>query len=151
MALIDEEYMRNTFNIHEDVEAGRITPYIVVASIRLKRWVGANVYATEVADLITVLKLAEGTLVMHFMQLNLNTHIRPKGLVKTESVEGNVTIQYLNPNETAQSAQLYLEQAQMILSGYIEDGDSMPTPEFIETDINTDTTISDTSNQEWLT
>ncbi len=124
MALINEQYMRDTFQMHEKVVSGRITPYIAVASRRLKKWVGEEAYQN--ADLFEILKLAEATLVMHFMQLNLNTNIRLKGLVKTEQVEGNVTVQYFSPNETAQYAQQYLDQAEEIVRDLIgyqpEDG-----------------------------
>lgn len=123
-ALVDEAYMRSTFKIHKDVGAGRITPYIAIASRRLKKWVGETSYADS--SLAEILKLAEGTLVMHFLIRNLNTAIRPNGLVATESVEGNVTLRYLNPSETTQTETAYLEQAEELIRDIInytpEDG-----------------------------
>lgn len=139
MVLINEQYMRETFNIHKDVDNKRITPYIAVASLRLKKWVGTTNY--ENADLVEILKLAEATLAMHFMELNLNTNIRAKGLVATETVEGNVTVRYFNPTETAEYAQAYFEQAEEIVRDLIgyqpEDG--------IEIVVNTEcATLGDT-------
>ena len=132
-ALIDEEYLRATFNIHKDVGVGRITPYIAAASRRLLKWVGATNYAdSELAD---ELKLAEGNLAMHLLHLNLNTNIRTKGLVASETVEGNVTVRYFNPTETAQFAEMYLAQAEEIVREFSQLRDVPPSPEFIENEI----------------
>ncbi len=56
---------------------------------------------------------------MHFIVRNLNTAIRPNGLVATESVEGNVTLRYFNPTETAQTESAYLEQAEELIRDLI--------------------------------
>lgn len=122
-ALIDETYMRTTFNIHKDVASNRITPYINAASRRLKKWVGTARYTGSDADTLNLLKLVEATLVMHFLELNLNTNIRPKGLVATETVEGNVTVRYFNPVETAQFSEQYLDQADELIREFL-DGDA---------------------------
>lgn len=142
--LIDEQYMRDTFNIHKDVLSTRITPYLASASRRLKKWVGADVYLTNDADLQSELKLAEGLIVMHLMLLNLNTHIRAKGLVATETVEGNVTTRYFNPTETSQSAREYLDQAAEIVGDFSLLTDIPPAPEFTEYEITSEIPI-------WLT
>ena len=143
-ALIDETYMRQTFKIHKDVGMTRVTPYIAVADRRLKKWVGQENYANS--ELTEILKLAEGLLTMHYLILNLNTNIRPQGLIKTESAEGNVTLQYLSPTETAQSAQAYLDQADEIIRDLIdyavEDGFEIVTDD--------KTKLGDTWG-EWLT
>lgn len=124
MALIDVNDMRAWFNFHSDVADARITLYIASASKRLIRWVGATNYAdSELAD---ELKLAEALIVMHLIILNLNTSIRKNGLVGTESVEGNVQIKYLTPNETAALASSYLEQADEIISAYRQASDLPP-------------------------
>lgn len=125
MALIDETYMRETFKFHKDVKVARITPYIAVASRRLQKWVGTAVYNSSDSDLRELLKLPEGLLAMHYMALNLNTSIRPDGLVKTEKVEGETTVQYLSPGETAQTAQQYLDQADEIIREFLQ-FDSLP-------------------------
>jgi len=117
-ALVTEAYMRATFNIHPDVKPTRITPYIAVASRRLKKWVGDAFYADS--TLAEILQLAEATLVMHFLIRNLNTNIRPKGLVATESAEGNVTLRYFNPSETTQTELSYLEQAEELIRDLID-------------------------------
>lgn len=110
-ALVTEEYMRSTFNIHKDVGSDRIAPYIIAASRRLQKMVGSQLYGTQEQEIKDLLKLVEATLVMHYLELNLNTNIRAKGLVATETVEGNVTTRYFNPTETAQFTQQYLDQA----------------------------------------
>lgn len=124
MALIDVNDMRAWFNIHADVADARITLYIASASKRLIRWVGATNYADS--GLEDELKLAEALIVMHLIILNLNTSIRKNGLVGTESVEGNVQIKYLTPNETAALASSYLEQADEIISAYRQASDLPP-------------------------
>lgn len=131
--LIDEEYMRGTFQIHSKVGTGRITPYIAVASKRLERWVGAANYADT--DLADELKLAEGLIVMHLMTLNLNTNIRTAGLVRTEVVEDNKVVTYLSPTETAQTASLYLEQAEEIVRSYIQES-SLPGVPLVNEEID---------------
>lgn len=120
MALIDETYLRDAFQIHKDVPSPRLAPYVAAASRRLKAWVGSTVYQTIDADTKAILKLAEATLAMHFLIRNLNTSIRGKGLVASESVEGNVTIRYLNPAETEQLASGYLADAEELVREWIE-------------------------------
>lgn len=134
MALIDENYLKDTFNIHKDVKSGRMTPAIARAARRLEAWVGSTTYAST--EVVTILKLAEGTLAMAFLIRNLNTGIRSNGLVLTEQVEGNVTITYQNPAQTAQTEQAYFEDAQNIVRDLIEASDLPPAPEFVETDID---------------
>lgn len=132
--LIDETYLRATFNIHKDVAPARITPYIKIGSRRLIKWVGAANYAN--ADLIEELKLAEATLVMHFLIRNLNTNIRPKGVVATETVEGNVTVRYLNPVETTAAETDFLAQAEEIVRDFILNPDIPPTWEIVGWEID---------------
>lgn len=117
MSLINEQYLRDTFKIHKDVSKTRIVPYLVAASRKLKTWVGADVYADM--ELTDVLRLAEGCLAMHFLTLNLNTNVRPQGLVKVEKVEGNTTLQYLSPQETAQISAQWFEQAEQIVREFV--------------------------------
>lgn len=120
MAKIDLTYMRATFKIQKDVPDERITPYIIVASRRLQSWVGAN-YSSGNQDAQEVLKLAEATLAMHFLTLNLNTSIRPDGLVKTERDSRDVVLSYLSPQETETTAQAYLDQAQELIREFQSD------------------------------
>lgn len=128
-ALIDEDYLRETFNIHKDVADSRITPYIAVASRRLQKWVGAANYADNALE--DELKIAEGTLTMHFLVRNLNTNIRTKGLVGSETVEGNVTVRYLNPAETLQAEGDFLRQAEELINEFIEASDLPATFETV--------------------
>lgn len=144
--LINEEYMRKTFNIHKDVVNERITPYITVALRRLKIWVGGTTFATTDEDLKEILEIAAGTLAMHFMVRNLNTAIRPKGLVATETVEGNVTVRYLNPMETTQTEISYFAQAEELVRGLLETDVQEDGFDFVADDLEP-THIT----QEWLT
>ncbi len=127
--LIDATYMRETFKIHKDVGDKRIDPYIAVALIRLEKWVGADNYAD--ANLAVPMKIAAGTLTMHYLIPNLNTNIRTKGLVATETVEGNVTVRYLNPIETGQAETAYLERARELVDAFILASDLPPAPEIV--------------------
>lgn len=126
-ALIDADYLRDTFNIHSDVLDNRLTPYCAAASRRLQSWVGADNYAD--AELLEELKLAEGMIAMNLLQLNLNTSIRGDGLVRRETVEGNVQIEYLSAKETADTARAYLEQAEAIVQEFSQLTDIPPAPE----------------------
>jgi hypothetical protein len=130
-ALIDENYLRDTFNIHKDVKPSRITPYINPASRRLKKWVGLEVYGTSDNELKEALRLAEATLTMHFFIRNLNTNIRPKGLVGTETVEGNVTVRYLNETEITAAEANYLAQAEELIREFIVAPDIPPSLEVV--------------------
>ena len=131
-ALIDADYLRDTFNIHDEVRDERITPYIAAASRRLLGWVGATNYAeTEIVD---ELKLAEGLIAMHLLVLSMNTAIRPNGLVRRETVENNVVVEYLSQTEMAAAASAYLEQASEIVRVWNQSSDAMPVPTFSEAD-----------------
>lgn len=133
--MVDAAFMRKVFNIHADVSNDRLAAYFAVAARRLKKWVG-ELYA-DPGDYAEELKLAEGNLVMHFMQINLNTHVRSQGLVATETVEGNVALRYLNPDETLKMSIFFLEQAQQIVSEMDIYSDLPPSPEFIGDDFET--------------
>lgn len=123
-SLINEDYMRETFPIHKDVKDKRVTPFLAVASRRLQKWVGVINYAD--LNLKSELQLAEGSLTMHFLMLSLNTPIRSDGVVKSERVEGDVTIQYASPSETQNFAQMYLDQADEIVREILGNGDPQP-------------------------
>ena len=113
--LINEQYLRDTFLIHQDVKSPRITPYLIAASRRLKSWVGNSVYGTQDNEAKEVLRLAEATLAMHFLIRNLNTSIRGKGLVSTEKIERDTVVTYLNPAQTEQTAHGYLADAEVLV------------------------------------
>ncbi|MBS1793356.1 MAG: hypothetical protein JSS81_05850 [Acidobacteria bacterium] len=135
-ALIDETYMRTTFKIHKDVVSGRLLPYIAVASRKLQSWVGAANYADS--GLAEILKLAEGSLAMSFLTLNLNTNVRPQGLIKVEKVEGEVTIQYLSPAETAQTSAQWFEQAEALVRDLLQLSDLPAPPQTVEETLDCD-------------
>jgi hypothetical protein len=56
---------------------------------------------------------------MHFAVLGINTALRREGIVRTERVEGNVTLTYLSPNEVATLQQQYLDEAESIARPYL--------------------------------
>ncbi|MGE0133043.1 MAG: hypothetical protein AB7U82_33620 [Blastocatellales bacterium] len=139
--LINESDMRAMFDIHADVASGRLTRAIGAASRRLKSVVGADAYADALsgapvnADRKEDLKLAEAHWCMHFAIVGLNTQIRSAGLVKTEKVEGKVTVQYLTPKEVRELGELYLDQAEEIARPYaLADGTPAAPFEFAEVD-----------------
>lgn len=134
--VIDENYLRSVFKIHKDVGDARLTPYIALAARRLKAWIGESNYNAQDEDLQTILKLAEGNLAMAFLIRNLNTAIRPNGLVLTEQTEGNVTLTYLNPAQTTQTEQAYFEQAESIVRDLMQTSDLPSAPGFIEADLS---------------
>lgn len=109
--MIDIEYLRGAFRISDTVEDERISPYLKPAARRLKKWVGEETYGSDDEDIADILKTAEGLLAMHYLVLNLNTSVRPEGLVRTEQVEGNVTLSYLSATETGSLGQMYIDQA----------------------------------------
>lgn len=145
MAKIDETYMRNTFKIHPDVRAARINPYIAAASRRLQRMIDNSVYSSSDPDIAEIVKLAEGTLAMHYLTLNLNTSIRPEGLVKTEQVENNVTLAYLTPTEQDQQSRQYFEQAEELIREFLSPVEGV-APEFVEFEES-----FEASTRKWLT
>lgn len=129
MALIAYTDLQEWFDISRDFSAGRFLLHIGAASRRLKAWVGADAYADAALatptdkDRADDLRVAEAHLAMHFAILGLNTVLRPTGIVKTEKVEGDAVLTHLSPNETAQLATLYLDQAEALARPYmLEDG-----------------------------
>lgn len=151
MALIDENYLKDTFNIHKDVKSPRLTPYIARAARRLKKWVGVATYETTDQEIKSDLKLAEGTLAMAFLIRNLNTAIRSQGLVLTEEVENNVRLTYQNPTQTAQTEAAYFQDAENIVRDLMETSDLPAAPEFIETDIDYENDYDAYKFPEWQT
>lgn len=138
--LIDIEKLRETFDISEKVKDGRFTRAFAAAGRRMREWVGDEAYedalsntpddATRKEDL----EYAEAHLVMHFAVLGINTALRPTGIVASESVEGNITIRYLNPNEIASLQKQYLDEAEAIARPYLLSDGTPGVPEVISDD-----------------
>lgn len=128
------------FDIHADVESKRLTRHIGAASRRIRSIVGETAYTDALsatpanADRKEDLKQAEGCMAMHYAVIGLNTSIRAGGLVKTEKVEGEVTVQYMLPKEVAELSQLYLDQAEEITRPYVADGVPDAQVEIVETE-----------------
>lgn len=130
-AIIDETYLRQTFNIHDEVGDERLTPYIKAAHRRLHAWVGDGPFGDDYAA--DELKLAEATLAMSMLIPNLNTAVRPNGLVRRETVENNVVVEYLSQSEVGTAAAAYLEQASQIVSEWNQLTD-VALPSIVESD-----------------
>jgi hypothetical protein len=127
------------FDINDGIKAGRILRHITAASRRLRSWVGDAAYddalKTDADDDARQenLELAEAHLAMHFAVLGINTALRPTGVVRTEKVEGDVTITYHSPNEVVTLQQAFLETAESIARPYMVDAAAVPpAPEVVE-------------------
>lgn len=123
--LVTVEELREIFEIHEDIKGPRVQRHITAAGRRLRGWVGDEAYDDaasgdpEDEDRKEDLQLAEAHLAMSIAILGLNTSLRPTGVVKTERVEGQVTLSYHGPDEVAKLQQLFLEQAETIARPYL--------------------------------
>lgn len=113
------------FDIHTDVQSGRLTFAVGAAGRRLKNLVGVTAYADAAADDAATdalrridLDYAEALLAMHYCLLGLNTQIRPSGVVKTEKVEGETVVQYLLPKEVQELSRQYLDIAEEVIRPY---------------------------------
>lgn len=123
--LITEGEFRTAFNIAEEVASAQLSRPLAAAARRLKSWVTAEAYADAVLDDAAVdqdrrheLDYAEVLLAMHFAILGLNTQITPDGVVKAAKDEGNTVLQYMNPKETNELRESFLEQALGIIEPY---------------------------------
>lgn len=140
--LITETELRAMFDIHANVEPGRLTFGIGAAGRRLKALVGAMAYADALLDDTATdqirradLDYAEALLAMHYCLLGLNTQIRPSGVVKTEKIEGETVVQYLTPKELIDLSKQYLDIAEEVLRPYaLLDAVPEAEVEIVETD-----------------
>lgn len=140
--LITETELRAMFDIHTNVEPGRLTFAIGAAGRRLKALVGATAYADALLDDTATdqirradLDYAEALLAMHYCLLGLNTQIRPSGVVKTEKIEGETVVQYLTPKELIDLSKQYLDIAEEVLRPYaLLDAVPQAEVEIVETD-----------------
>lgn len=126
------------YQISKDVIAARITPYIEEASERLREWVGDAAYddALDTPSLsalsaseqrfITrrrkVLATIEGDLTMSYLIINLNTIVTPRGLITEAREEGQTVVRYLSPAQVREQAAIWFDQAQMMASRYLVNG-----------------------------
>lgn len=129
--LISADDLRDRFDIDSDLKDTRLVPNIGSASRRLRKWVGDTTYTqTADADIVNDLKNAEAHLAMHFAILGFNSSVSYKGVFITEtSTEGKAVRRYYSPAETKEIAQLYLDQAQELVLGYMTD-DGTPSAPF---------------------
>jgi hypothetical protein len=113
--------LREMFAISSDIVDGRLSKHLGAASRRLRGWVGDAAYddallgpAALDPDRRDDLVLAEAHIAMHLAILGINTHIRSSGVVKTERIEGEITVNYLTPAEAQQVSDDYLARAEEI-------------------------------------
>jgi hypothetical protein len=123
--LITVNELRELFAIDTQMGDARFTRPLAAAGRQMRAWVGDEAYddALEAVPIDATrkedLQLAEAYLAMGLSVLGINTALRATGIVKTEKVEGNVTISYHSPTEIEKLQQLYLQTAQDIARAYI--------------------------------
>jgi hypothetical protein len=132
--LITAAELREQFAIDKEIKDPRFTRALAAAGRQMRAWVGDAAYddalddtpddETRKADL----ELAEAYLVMGLSVLGINTSLRPSGIVKSERVEGNVTISYHSPAEVEKLQELYLQMAQDVARAYIIVDDTTVEP-----------------------
>lgn len=142
--LITVDDLREIFAIDEQIGPKRFDRALSAASRRLRSWVGDAAYDDALSqtpvDLGRAddLELAEAHLTMGFAVLGINTALRTTGVVRTEKVEGNVTITYHSPGEITQLQQEYLDTAEMIARPYMVTAGTPPAPAVVEAEERTE-------------
>lgn len=121
--LIDTDFLRENFDVSEDITDTRLQANIGAASRRLKAWVTDAVYQSKISsadpnDSKDDFKLAEANLALHYAVLGLNTPITSKGIIKSSRAKERDFITYLTPADISDIAALYLEQAEEIMRPY---------------------------------
>ena len=130
------------FAISKDVNFTRLDPYVWAASERVRGWVGDDVYddALTEADISAltaseqrrikarraVLAVAEAELAMSYLLPNLNTFVTPEGMLLEARSEGAVTHRYLTPAQVREAAQVFFNQASLLVQPYLLGGNVPP-------------------------
>lgn len=123
--LISVDDLRALFGIADAIKDERFSRALAAAGRRMREWVGDEVYEDALLEVPEddtrkeTLAYAEAHLVMHFAVLGINTALRPKGIVRTEKVEGDTVLQYHSPKEIADLQALYLAEAEQIAAPYL--------------------------------
>lgn len=123
--LITVDELREQFAIDNEILDTRFTRALAAAGRQMRAWVGDAAYDDALLDAPADetrkedLELAEAHLAYGLSVLGINTALRPGGIVKTERVEGNVTVNYHSPAEIEKLQQLFLQMAQDIARPYM--------------------------------
>jgi len=133
-AEIRNDHASALYGVSKEIKLTRITPYVIAASVRLRSWVGDAAYddALDVPSIAAlpvaeqrqitqrraILKAAEGDLTMSYLVANLNSAIRPQGLLAETKVEGQTTERYFTPEQTQARAREFFEQAVILVEPY---------------------------------
>ncbi|HYE74529.1 MAG TPA: hypothetical protein VEF04_14415 [Blastocatellia bacterium] len=149
--LITAEEMRNdaaeaVYALSKDIKTSRIELYLNSASLRLRSWVGDEIYDDALSDADVsalteaeqrkirqrrkLLKAAEGDLTMSYLIVNLNSAVAPKGLLVETRAEGQTVERYMTPDQTRARAQEFFEQACQLVQPYLLGG-NIPDSEFV--------------------
>lgn len=148
--LITPEELRNdaadaVYAVSKEIKLTRIDLYLNSASLRIRRWVGDELYddaleETDVSTLTTaeqriilqrrkLLKAAEGDLTMSYLIVNLVTAVRPQGLLLESRAEGQTIERYLTPDQSRARAKEFFDQACQFVQPYLTGG-NVPVAEF---------------------
>lgn len=148
--LITADEMRNdagngVYAVSKEVKFSRIDLYLNSASLRLREWVGDEVYDDALArpelsalpqaeqrrirQRRKLLKAAEGDLTMSYLIVNLNTVAAPKGLLLETKAEGQTVERYMTPQQTRERAREFFDQACQLVQPYLRGG-SAPQSDF---------------------
>jgi hypothetical protein len=123
--LITETDLREIFDISVDIKPGRITRHLTAAGRQMRVWVGDEAYDDALLDAPTDatrkedLELAEAHLAMSFAVLGINTALRARGIVQTETVEGKTIVRYHSPKEIVDLQQAFFDTARSLADPYL--------------------------------
>lgn len=122
------------YAVSKEIKLSRIEPDVEAASVRLRSWVGDEVYddALETPDITDlteaqqrairqrrkVLKRAEGNLAMSYLIVNASSALRPQGLIAETKVEGQTVERFMSPEQTRQRAAEFFDLAVTLTEPY---------------------------------
>lgn len=134
------------YGVSKEIKPTRIEGYLHAASLRLRGWVGDEVYddaldAPDITALSTaeqrritqrrrLLKAAEGDLTMSYVIVNLASAVRPQGLVMETKAEGQTVERFMTPEQTRARAKEFFDQACQLVQPYLLTG-NVPAADFI--------------------
>lgn len=123
--LITVDELREIFDISGDIKDPRLERHVVAAGREMRTWVGDDAYDDALSDTPDDetrkedLELAEAHLAMSYAILGINTALRARGIVQTETVEGKTVVRYHSPKEIVELQQAYLDTARSLANVYL--------------------------------
>src|SRR4051794_14291896 len=115
--LITIDELREIFDISADIKPGRLERHLTAAGRKMRVWVGDAAYDDALLDAPedetrkADLELAEAHLAMSVAILGINTALRARGIVQTETVEGKTVVRYHSPKEITELQAAFEETA----------------------------------------